>query len=83
MTTSVSNDPTKAWPQDRRAELAQLQQLLQEASSLNNASGTLDRLQRIDTLAKALSKFDLDSGRVSFLQFLVGNAHAAAPAEVG
>lgn len=78
---TTTNASSKAWPQNRRDELGQLQQLLQEAKSLNNATGTLDRLARIEALATALTKTDLDGGRESFLTFLVQAANSPARTE--
>lgn len=68
------------WSKDRKEELKKLQQLLQDAQSLNNATGALDRLARINKLADELLESDLDSGRPSFGQFLVEQANAAPAA---
>lgn len=65
------------WSKDRKAELKKLQQLLQDAQCLNSATGTLDRLARINKLANDLLESDLDTGRPSFGQFLVAEANAA------
>lgn len=67
-----------AWSNDRKDELKQLNMLLGECAMLNNATGALDRLARINTLAKKLTQGDLDTGRDSFAQFLVQQAAVAA-----
>ena len=67
-----------AWSKDRKEELKQLNVLLSECAMLNNATGALDRLARINSLAKELTQGDLDTGRDSFTKFLIQQAAVAA-----
>lgn len=68
------------WSKDRKDELKKLQQLLQDAQCLNNATGALERLARINKLANELLECDLDSGRPSFGQFLIEQANVSPTA---
>lgn len=65
----------KNWPMYRRREMAALQELLNEACSINSGSHCLSRIQRVITLAKRLNSLRLRTGRASFMGFLIQEAH--------
>lgn len=62
------------WPKDRRTELAQLQQLLNEATLINNGSRCLERIRTVIELSEKLTETDLKNGRQSFMGFLISEA---------
>ena len=62
--------PGALWDAGRCKELEKLQDLLHEVSAINKGSNCLGRIANCIALAEMLTKFDLDSGRSSFEQFL-------------
>lgn len=70
------NEP---WPQDRRAELAKLQDLLIAARTLNNGSGVIQRLEQVIQIADDLTHSDGVAPRRSFMEFLLQEATRSAP----
>lgn len=63
------------WSQDRLRELAVLDHLLREASSINDGNHCLERIASVIKDAKALMDSNLFDGRRSFMQFLIQQAH--------
>lgn len=63
-------NPNAVWDESRCKELQMLDELLREVSALNRGSGFIQCVQRSIELAEKLSKFDANSGRPSFKQFL-------------
>lgn len=72
----MSDRTPPAWPEDRRKELAALQTLLNEASSINSGSHCLERISKCIGIAEALLLSDISTGRQSFMQWLIGQAAA-------
>lgn len=68
------------WTKDRRAELNQLRQLLDDMKMLDHATGALSRLERLEVVAQGLMTTDLPRNRPSFMLFL-GTCAQAWPAE--
>lgn len=58
------------WTPDRIDELREIAALVQEASMLNRGSGIVNRIMECERLAEKLRNSDLDTPRVSFIQFL-------------
>lgn len=58
------------WTEEERAELGKLRLLLDDIKLLNKATGTLERLRRIEKTASDLSRSDVESSRPSFILFL-------------
>jgi len=63
------NDRTK-WTDERALQLEDLESLIRECVTMNNGSGIIERLQRIEDLSCKLSKADLVAGHNSFMGFL-------------
>lgn len=63
------------WDDLRLAELDELNELFNVATAINKGSGAIERIQRVIELASKLSHSDRASGRRSFSQFLVEQAH--------
>jgi hypothetical protein len=62
------------WSTARLRQLEKLRDLLIEAQAVNHGSGAVQRIQRIERMARALFTTNLASGRASFYQFLVDQA---------
>lgn len=58
------------WTDDRCAELDALFRLLCEVQSINRGSNAVGRILECEQLAKQLYETNLESGRMSFHQFL-------------
>ncbi len=58
------------WTPDRIEELRELSELLNEASALNRGSGVVDRIKNCEIFAEKLRNPDIETPRISFLQFL-------------
>ena len=72
----IQSNPTQQFnlPTDRRKELTDLQKLLNEVASINKSTGAIQRIEQCIVLAEKLTKFDLDTPRASFSQWLVEEA---------
>ena len=68
------------WPEDRRKELAELQELLREIKTVNHGSNALGRITRCIEIAEKLTYTDMDTCRQDFFSFLVNQAVARHPA---
>ena len=66
---------SKRWTKQRRNQIRQLNDLLQECRIIDDATGTIERLKRITRLAKSLMKIDLSKRSSSFVSFLDDVAH--------
>jgi len=64
----------KTWSKFRRKQLAELEELLREAETINHGNHCAERILRCEKLAKRLCDSDLNTGRASFLGFLIGQA---------
>lgn len=65
---------TDIWPKDRREELEILLDLISELSMLNKGSGFIEKVSECIEKSQRLSRWDLDSPRDSFTQFLISQA---------
>lgn len=63
-----------AWPKDRLEQLYQLDELLRECETIDQANRVLERLHKIIRLATELNKNDLRNGEPSFFGFLIKQA---------
>ena len=68
------------WPEDRRKELAELQELLREIKTVNHGSNALGRIARCIEIAEKLTYTDMDTCRQDFFSFLVNQAVTRHPA---
>lgn len=68
------------WPEDRRKELAELQELLREIKTVNHGSNALGRIARCIEIAEKLTYTDIDTCRQDFFSFLVNQAVTRHPA---
>ncbi len=59
------------WPMDRVEELILLRELLEDVSNLDAGSGVLLRMKRVIDASKKLMAGDINTGRLSFWQFLI------------
>lgn len=67
-------NPDAAWDESRCEEYELLETLLSEVSSLNRGSHVIERMQKCIDIAERLSRTDLNSGRDSFVRFLLKEA---------
>ena len=65
----------KKWNLSRLKEIQALQELLLQVSTINHGSHCLERIERCIKLAERLSKTNLNTGRSSFVRFLISKAH--------
>lgn len=70
------------WPEDRRKELAELQELLREIKTVNHGSNALGRIARCIEIAEKLTYTDIDKCRDDFFSFLISQAVTRHPANV-
>lgn len=73
-------DLLAVWPEDRRKELAELQELLREIKSVNHGSNALGRIARCIEIAEKLTDLDMETCRPDFFSFLVNQAVTRHPA---
>jgi hypothetical protein len=71
----MSHQDKKMWPTKRRKEIGLVQELLKEASMINNGNHCLERIRKVIKLAKRLDKVDLRKGEPSFTQWLIRQAY--------
>lgn len=71
----------KKWPKSRITELEQLNLLLREVDSIDNANHVLARLQLITKIANKLLKSDIRRGRQNFMQFLINECYGPPPSK--
>jgi len=57
------------------SKLRELEYLLDECKSINHGSGVVDRLIRIEKLARDISEVNLDTGEESFFSFIIKACH--------
>jgi hypothetical protein len=62
------------WNKSRRKELAILQELLREVSSINSGNYCLERIKSCIDMAEKLSRSSLEKPRRSFMTFLIAAA---------
>jgi hypothetical protein len=58
------------WTDERCCELAELQQLVSVAGSMNRGSNVVEKIKLLEELAAKLQMSDLRNGRGSFMSFL-------------
>lgn len=63
-----------AWPLDRRQEFVELRDMLHRIASLNNGSNFLGKIQSAIAIAEKLTRTDFADRRLSFCDFLSGEA---------
>jgi hypothetical protein len=84
MKTDTPPDP---WPQDRRQELSDLQDLLRDIATINNGSSFIQKLEQCIATAKRLTETDwrAKDRREAFIGWLIDKAitesrpHPAGP----
>jgi hypothetical protein len=70
------------WPEDRRKELAELQELLREIKTVNHGSNALGRITRCIEIAEKLTYTDMATCRQDFFSFLVNQAVTSHPGNI-
>lgn len=76
----INMSENNIWPADRRAEIGKLERLLNIVTSLNSSTNFLSNAQKAIDIAEELREFNIDSGRPSFVHFIVEKAIQPDPA---
>lgn len=62
---------SKRWTKHRLDQLHAVQELINECAMIDNATGVIDRLKRIQEAAQKLRKFSLTERKSNFITFLI------------
>lgn len=65
------SDHIVKWTDDREREIEALRQLLNDVALLNHGSDVCGRIERCEKAGRALLDGDINTGRKSFVQFLI------------